>query len=151
MFQRYKLIMVAVALIGTATPALAQSMLQAPSEIAVCLCLERSIGQRAAEMSARRPAYESLQMRVAALSSELERSRASVDTSNDAAVEAYRAKVVELDTVRNELERSALPDYQAAVTGYNERVTQFTQRCSARPVDPVVTDQVRRSLVCSID
>lgn len=151
MFTSFRPALAALLLAGVVSPAAAQGYLGNPSEIAVCLCLERSITQRATEMNARRAAYDRMQQQIAALGSDVERSRSTVDTNNDDAVAAYRAKVEQLDALNADADRTVLPGYQSAVAAYNERVNQFTQRCAGRGIDQAVTAEVRRDLVCRID
>jgi hypothetical protein len=122
--------------------------LSSPIEISSCLCLEREIATRQAELTVRRNAYVALVREIAEAESAIARDRARVDVNDQAAVDAFKRRMDQLDAMKARQDQVTLPDYQAAVAGYNERVAQYTQRCSGRVLDPVVTEQVRANLIC---
>jgi hypothetical protein len=139
------------AAVMAAGPAAAQGTLSSPAEISVCLCLERDLGTRQAEMAVRRNAYEGLARDIQEAEAVLERERARVDVNNPASVDGFKQRLDVLDAMKARQANVALPDYQGAVAGYNERVAQYTQRCSGRPVDQYVAERVRPNLICRMD
>lgn len=136
---------------GAPGEVVAQTVLRSPIEIAACLCLERDLGTRQAEMTVRRNAYEGLARDIQEAEASLERDRARVDVNDAAAVDGFRRRVDALDAMKVRQSTVALPDYQAAIAGYNERVAQYTQRCSGRPIDQATLERVRSDLVCRTD
>jgi hypothetical protein len=140
-----------MALVATAGGVSAQSMISVPSEVASCLCLERDLTTRQAEMAVRRNAYDGLERDIQAAEATLERDRGRVDVNDQAAVDGFRQRLEQVDAMKARQSQMTLPDYQMAVAGYNERVAQYTQRCSGRPLDPLVVAQVRPNLICRMD
>lgn len=137
-------------LLATAGPvaaASAQTMLSAPSDIAFCLCLQRDIATRQDEMAIRRNAYEGSVREIQDAEAGLERDRPRVNVDDQSQVDGFRRRLDALDARKARLAEVTLPDYQAAITGYNERVAQYTGRCSGA-LDPYVVEQVRPNLIC---
>lgn len=134
-----------------ATAASAQTpVLTSREDIAVCLCLNQSVASRLTTLDARRGEYEAAQQEVARLQAEIDAARPTVDVNNPAAIDAFRARVIQVDQARLRMQDTALPAYQSAVTAYNQRVEEFSQRCAGRAMDPAVEAQVRQSLVCQL-
>lgn len=144
-------ILLGVAIAGAPGEAVGQTMLRSPIDISACLCLERDLATRQAEMTVRRNAYEALARDIQDGEATLERERARVDVNDPASVDGFRRRLDALDDLKTRQSTVALPDYQVAVTGYNERVAQYTQRCSGRPIDQATVEQVRPNLVCRMD
>jgi hypothetical protein len=126
-------------------------IITSPIEISSCLCLERELANRQSELTVRRNAFETLTREVAEAQSALDRDRPRVDVNSQYAVDAFRQRVEQLEAMKARRDQVALPDYQSAVAAFNERVAQYTQRCSGRTLDPRVTEQVRQNLVCRMD
>jgi hypothetical protein len=126
-------------------------VLTSPFDISFCLCLEREIQTRQAELTVRGNAYEGLAKEIREIEAALDRERPRVDVNDQAAVDAFRQRLERLDALKARQDQVTLPDYHAAATSYNERVAQYTQRCSGRPLDPAAAEQVRASLVCRLD
>lgn len=146
-----KLGLTVAALAVMATAAAAQApVLTSREDVAVCLCLGQAVASRQTAMIARRGEYEAAQREVARLQADADAARPAVDVNNQAAVDAFRERVLKLDQTRVRMQDEALPAYQAAVTGYNQRVGEFSQRCAGRAMDPAVQAQVRQTLVCQL-
>jgi hypothetical protein len=125
--------------------------LSSPIEISYCLCLERDIATRQAELTVRRNAYETLAREIAEAEAAIARDRPRVNVNDPTAIDAFKRRLDQLDAMKARQLQVTLPDYQTAVAGYNERVAQYTQRCSGRVLDPRVTEQVRANLICRMD
>jgi hypothetical protein len=117
-------------------------------DIGQCLCLEREIATREADLTARRQAYEALARQIADSQAAIARERPRVDVDSQYSVDSFKQQLDQLDALKERQAQTALPDYQAAVAGYNGRVAQYTQRCSGHPLDPAAADKVRGNLVC---
>jgi hypothetical protein len=135
---------------GPVGAASAQGMLSSPVDISFCLCLQRDIATRQGEMAIRRNAYERSALDIQDGEAALERDRPRVNVDDPSQVDGFRRRLDALDVLKTRLADVTLPDYQAAVTGYNERVAQYTGRCSGA-LDPNVVEQVRPNLICRMD
>jgi hypothetical protein len=125
--------------------------LSSPFDVSTCLCLERSIETRSAELTVRRNAYEELAREIQDAEAAIDRQRPLVDVNNSAAIDDFKRRLDQLDVMKTRQEQVTLPDYQAAVASYNDRVAQYTQRCSGHELDPAVSEQMRATLVCQPD
>jgi hypothetical protein len=144
------LIGVLIAAAGPVGAASAQALLSSPIDISFCLCLQRDIETRQGEMAIRRNAYESSVKDIQDTEAGLDRDRPRVNVDDPAQVDDFRRRVDALEALKTRLAEVTLPDYQAAVTGYNERVAQYTGRCSGA-LDPNVVARVRPNLICRMD
>ncbi len=150
-FVFLKLAPLAAGLCCLAAAALAQTpVLTSRDDVAVCLCLNQSVASRSGALGQRRADYEHAQQEVTHLQGEVDAQRPTVDINNPAAIDAFRAKVLQLDKLRQSMQDTALPAYQSAVAAYNQRVEEFSQRCAGRAMDPGVEAQVRQTLVCQL-
>jgi hypothetical protein len=122
-----------------------------PFEVSMCLCLERAIATREAELTVRRNTYEALAREIADKAAAIDRQRPLVDVNSQAAIDDFKRQLDALDALKARQDEVTLPDYQAAVTSYNDRVAQYTQRCSGLTIDSDVTEQVRATLICKPD
>jgi hypothetical protein len=129
----------------TTTPG---TVLSAPYDIAQCLCLERELAPREADLTARRQAYEALARQIADGQAAIDRQRPQVDVDSQYSVDSFKQLLDQLDALKERQAQVTLPDYQAAVTGYNGWVARYTQRCSGHPLDPAAAEKMRATLVC---
>ena len=125
--------------------------LTSPYDISLCLCLQRDIAKRQATLNERRGAYDQLAGEIRDAQTAVARDRPRVDVNDPAAVARFKMRLDELDAMSARQAQVVLPAYQAAVGTYNQRVAQFTERCSGRVYDPGVTAQVRNNLICRLD
>ncbi len=139
-----------IAVAGPAAAASAQGLLSSPIDISFCLCLQRDIETRQGEMAIRRNAYETSVKDIQDAEAGLDRDRPRVNVDDQSQVDDFRRRLDALDALKARLAQVTLPDYQAAVTGYNERVGQYTGRCSGA-LDPNVVERVRPNLICRMD
>jgi len=126
-------------------------VLSSPFDVSTCLCLERAIATRAAELTVRRNAYEALAREIHETEAAIDRQRPLVDVNDQAAIDDFKRRLEQLDAMKARQDQVTLPDYQAAVASYNDRVAQYTQRCSGSALDPGVSEQMRATLVCQPD
>lgn len=136
--------------LGTAEAARAQ-VLNTPQEISYCLCLDRGLATRLAELTVRRNAYEALARTIRDREAALDRRRSTIDVNNQAEVDAFKQQLEELDALKARENQVTLPDYQTAASSYNERVLLYTDRCASHTFDSGVTEQVRATLTCPIE
>jgi hypothetical protein len=118
------------------------------AEIAFCLCLRQSLDAAAAEMSARQAAYQAVQSEVAALDSQLQSARATLNVDNPEAVAQFRQLLERRDAAFRQSNGSAAGDLTGAVERYNARSTEYNGSCANRPRNPVLLAQVQASLIC---
>src|SRR5271156_2314318 len=105
-------------------------VLPSPFDVSACLCLERAIDSRQSELTVRRNEYEALAREIADAQAAIDRQRPLVDVNNQYAIDDFKRRLDALDALKARQEQVTLPDYQAAVARYNDRVAQYTQRCS---------------------
>jgi hypothetical protein len=148
----------AVALVGVAGPALAQStpaasgtLLADPREIATCLCLNQSVQKRGQTLGAAQARYEALRNSIAAQATALNAKRPTVNVNDPTAVDAFRALVEKRDDDEARLEQEVFPSLQVQTTTYNARVADYGQRCGGRYMDEPVMQAVQKTLVCTIE
>ena len=118
------------------------------AEIAFCLCLRQSLDAVGAEMSARQAAYQAVQSEVAALDSQLQSARATLNVDNPEAVAQFRQLLERRDAAFRQSNGSAAGDLTDAVERYNARSTEYNGSCVNRPRNPVLLAQVQASLTC---
>jgi membrane-bound lytic murein transglycosylase B len=126
-------------------------VLTSPFDVSACLCLERAIDSRQAELTVRRNEYEALAHEIADAQATIDRQRPLVDVNNQYAIDDFKRRLDALDALKAQERQVTLPDYQAAIARYNERVAQYTQRCSGHPLDTTVAEQMRATLICQPD
>jgi len=124
------------------------TVLTSPYDIAQCLCLEREIKRRETDLAAKRQAYDALARQIGEAQATIERQRPQVDVDSQYSIDSFKQLLDQLDALKERQAQITLPDYQAAVAGYNGRVAQYTQRCSGHPLDPAAAERVRAGLVC---
>ena len=122
-----------------------------PFDVSMCLCLERAIATREAELTIRRNTYEALAREIADQAAAIDRRRPLVDVDSQAAIDDFKRQLDALDALKGRQDQVTLPDYQAAIASYNDRVAQYTQRCSGQTFDSTVVEQARATLVCQPD
>jgi hypothetical protein len=134
-----------------AMPAAAQSpqmILRTPQEVTNCLCMEFAVNTAANDVAARQRIYEDSRRAFQALDAELNQRRTTMNPSNPADVESFRALLDRRNEAFSRYSRETTPEYGAVVEDYNRRVSQFNQSCSGRSYDATVLAQVRQSLIC---
>src|SRR4051794_14157321 len=118
-FRRIVAVGIVAALGGATWSARAQTPLQnlgpvltSPYDISTCICLERDISTRQAEVTVRANTYESLARQIAELEASLDRMRSSVDVNDQIQVDDFKARLERLDAMKGRQLTVTLPDYQ---------------------------------------
>jgi len=135
---------------GTRTEA-PGGVLSSPYEISQCLCLQRELATRETTLNARRDAYEALAREIHGAEVAVSDERPLVDVTNQLAVDEFKQQLDQLDALKTRQARVTLPEYQAAVTRYNDTVARYTQRCSGHTLDPEASAQLRANLICNFE
>jgi hypothetical protein len=133
------------------TPASAQVPVpQSPeaADIAACLCLQRAFDALGAARTDRERAYEASRREVADLDAQLQSARMSLNVDNPEAVAQFRQLLDRRDAAYRNSSGPVFSQYQSAVGLYNERVNEYNARCTDRPRNPILLNQVQATLVC---
>jgi hypothetical protein len=125
--------------------------LTSPYDISLCLCLQRDIASRQTALTERRNTYDHLAGEIHDARVAIARDRPHVDVNDADAIARFKQRLDELDAMTAEQDSVMLPAYQAAVTTYNQRVAQYTERCSGRALEAGPTAEVQSNLVCRLD
>ena len=118
-----------------------------PGEIQACLCLQQAYTALAADMNAKKQAYDAANQQVSDLNAQLARERASVNVNNPDAVARVKALLERRDAAANSLQ----PAYTAAsqaTARYNARVNDYNARCANRPFNSALVVQIQTQLTC---
>lgn len=132
---------------STPTPARAQEVLRSASEIAQCLCLEQEIARLHGEYARLRDRHDASAEEARNLAAELDRTRATVNVADERSVDAFRQKVIQLQSIEARRDQ-LIPSVQDAAGRHNEKVAEFQRRCGGRMYDGALLPQVRASLSC---
>ncbi|HTV87746.1 MAG TPA: hypothetical protein VME41_01910 [Stellaceae bacterium] len=116
--------------------------------IARCLCLHRDLDTLAADVAARRHAYDARQQALARMDAQLQRERATIDVNNPDAVAQFRQQLAQRDALFRRSTGRAAGQLSTAVTHYDAAVDQYNSQCANRPRDPVLLSQVAATLIC---
>lgn len=101
-----------------------------------CACIDLAIRDGRREIALRKAAYEEQTRALARLEAELARLKPQVDVENQASVDGFRMKLEERESAKEILQNNTLPDYQSAVSVYNENLATKDKRCP-----PVIYDE----------
>ena len=148
--MRWITLIAAVLMVASAAEAQTQ-ITRDPVQIELCLCLERAISTRGAEMERRKSAFERLQAQIAAQRQATDRDRDQVDSTNEAAVNAFRIRVETIQEQEDELWQTYQPALVEAIAVYTERTEMFGRECIGRQFDRDVMQRVRARMQCVID
>lgn len=147
MFQ-HALVAGALVAAGWSGGAAAQTLIVDPQHIAQCLCLEQTVAQRAAEMNARRQAYDQRTAELAQLDQRIARERGMVNEGDPVQVARFRDMVEQRDRLADNIDRVIIGDLQGAVGRYNDQVAAHRGRCGNSFYEQNTLDRVRMTLVC---
>jgi len=142
------IILTAATVILTASPALAQRVLNTPDSVRECLCLRQATEFQNAQIAVSRGSMERAQEELTRIRREIERRRPLVDATDAVAVAEYEALVKSEEPAIRAYNDDAAPAYNAAVTKYRSAVESYTQRCGGMSYDPAIQRQVEANLVC---
>jgi len=99
-------------------------------------------------MTERQRSYEASRQEVADLDARLQNARTSVNVDNPNAVAQFRQLLDQRDAAYRQSSGTLFTQYQNAVALYNQRVSEYNARCTDRPRNPLLLNQVQATLVC---
>jgi hypothetical protein len=137
--------------LGAVAPAAAQVPVPPSPEaadIAACLCLRQALDVGGAAMTERERGYEASRREVADLDARLQSGRMSLNVDNPSAVAQFRQLLDQRDAAYRRSSGTLFTQYQNAVALYNQRVSEYNSRCTDRPRNPLLLNQVQATLVC---
>ncbi|HSE79561.1 MAG TPA: hypothetical protein VLG66_16290 [Alphaproteobacteria bacterium] len=129
------------------SPATAQEVLRSAPEIAQCLCLEQDIARLYGEYARVRDQFNASADEARSVAAELERTRGAVNVADERSVDAFRQKVIQLQSIEARRDQ-LIPSVQEAAGQHNAKVGEFQRRCGGRYYDGALLPQVRATLSC---
>ncbi len=136
----------AASLVGQANAQ--QVLLRSPQEISHCLCQNRAVDELKAELDREFRRYEDARQRYAVLEDQVEATRARMDVHDREQIESFQRLLDQRDAAQRTFQDQATPAYNAIVERYNSAVESYNASCADTVFDPVVLEQVQRSLYC---
>lgn len=131
--------------------AAAQTTIDDPQAIGVCLCLERSMAERSEAMRAAERRHAAVRAEIDAERRALDQEREQVDVSDPGAIDRFRVRLDRLLAADQLLQAELFPAWQAAIDRFEEHRRIHAARCAGRILAPYVVDRVRPSLECRLD
>lgn len=131
-----------------ASPAVAQTLLRSPQDIAHCLCQNRVVDQLGAAVNQQFRVYEESRQRYAALESQVDTVRARMNVRDREQIELFQRLLDQRDAAQHSFQDEATPAYDAVVARYNAAVAAYNGGCASVVFDPVVLAQVQKALYC---
>ena len=116
--------------------------------IADCICAQRRTAALHGEAARAQQRYQDAQSRLAALNAQLQQTRSTVNSDDDAQVDAYRRLLVQSEQQNSYLFNTILPRTQSVIARYNQSVATYNARCTGRRFDTSVTQEISQTLTC---
>jgi len=117
------------------------------AQVASCLCLHQEVGALSAELTTRQQAYDAARNEVAALDTQLQQARGSVDVNNPQSVAQFRELLARRDAAFRRQRGAIFTDLSATTERYNARVGEYNAQCT-RPMSPEVVARAQATLSC---
>ena len=132
------------------SPALAQ--VPAPAALD-CVCLRIAADALAADLAAKRQAYDGLQNEIGQIDSQLDAERSRMDINNPAGVSPeatarFRQLLERRDMLFQQSSGPAFSALSEATNRYAARSQEFNLRCTGRPMDPGLLAQAQATHAC---
>ena len=117
------------------------------AQVASCLCLHQEVDALSAELTARQQAYDAARDEVAALDTQLQQARGSVDVNNPQSVAQFRELLARRDAAFRRQRGAIFTDLSGTTERYNARVGQYNAQCT-RPMSPDAIARAQATLSC---
>lgn len=129
----------------------AQTMLRDQQAVAVCLCLEQSLATRLQRIEAAKQRFEQTRAEIAAEAAALETLRQGVDVSDETAIERFRDRLEKHLARQHTLDTEIHGAWDEEIRGYEDRRSQFAERCAGRTYETGMVNRLKGTLDCRID
>jgi len=139
------MLMIGVAAGVAAFPAAAQVPVPAGPN---CVCLRIAVDALAADLAAKRQAYDGMQAEIGQIDNQLAAERNTMDVNNPASVARFRQLLERRDMLFQQSKGPGFSELSAATDRYGARVQQYNAGCAGRPMDPGVLAQARATGAC---
>lgn len=132
------------------SPAVAQVPVPAAPD---CVCLRITADALAADLAAKRQAYDGLRNEIGQIDNQLDAERARMDVNNPASVSPeatarFRQLLERRDMLFQQSNGPAFSALSAATDRYGARSQEFNLRCTGRPMDPGLLAQAQATHAC---
>jgi len=139
------MLMIGVAAGVAAFPAAAQVPVPAGPN---CVCLRIAVDALAADLAAKRQAYDGMQAEIGQIDNQLAAERDTMDVNNPASVARFRQLLERRDMLFQQSKGPGFSELSAATDRYGARVQQYNAGCAGRPMDPGLLAQARATGAC---
>jgi len=113
-----------------------------------CVCLRIAVDALAADLAAKRQAYDGMQAEIGQIDNQLAAERDTMDVNNPASVARFRQLLERRDMLFQQSKGPGFSELSAATDRYGARVQQYNAGCAGRPMDPGVLAQARATGAC---
>jgi hypothetical protein len=134
-----------------ALPAVAQ--VPVPGAPVDCVCLRITADALAADLAAKRQAYDSLRSEIGQIDNQLDAERAQMDVNNPAGVSPeatarFRQLLEHRDMLFQQSNGPAFSAMSEATNRYGARSQEYNARCAGRPMDPGLLAEAQARHAC---
>ena len=123
----------------------------AAAQVRDCICLHRSYDAAAAELNAKNQELDQLRAELARLDAELAQERARLDVNNPEAVARFKQLLDRRDAAFRAANGPLVGEINAVTARYTARINDYNARCTGRPLDPTLVQQIEPTLICAPD
>ncbi|MBV9016263.1 MAG: hypothetical protein JO058_11485 [Alphaproteobacteria bacterium] len=144
--------MVAAALAASLVGSPAAAQVPAPTALD-CVCLRINADALAADLAAKRQAYDGMQSEIGQIDSQLDAERSRMDINNPAGISPeatarFRQLLERRDMLFQQSNGPAFGALSEATNRYGARSQEFNIRCTGRPMDPGLLAQAQATHAC---
>lgn len=117
-------------------------------EIRVCLCQEKLVEQRRAEVDAQAALLDERQQELNSLDAEIKRQAAALPQSDQVGQQVLQDLIRQQMALRNMIQLQIRPGYNVLASDLRQQVEAYNAQCTARPRYALDAQQAAADLVC---
>ena len=119
-------------------------------EIRVCLCQEKLVEQRRAEVDAQAVLLDERQQELNGLDTEIKRQAAALPSSDQVGQQVLQDLIRQQMALRNMIQLQIRPAYNRSAADLRQQVETYNAQCTARPRYALDAQQAAANLVCPV-
>jgi hypothetical protein len=119
-------------------------------EIRVCLCQEKLVEQRRAEVDAQAVLLDERQQELNGLDTEIKRQAAALPSSDQVGQQVLQDLIRQQMALRNMIQLQIRPGYNVLVSDLRQQVEAYNAQCTGRPRYTSDVQQASANLVCPV-
>lgn len=119
-------------------------------EIRVCLCQEKLVEQRRAELDAQAALLDERQQELNSLDAEIKRQAAALPQSDQVGQQVLQDLIRQQMALRNMIQLQIRPGYNTLASDLRQQVEAYNAQCTGRPRYALDAQQAAANLVCPV-